>query len=265
MRGENGMEGQIISLMQQAMEAAEIVDLSYTLEPGMPVWPTHARFGAIVYETYDHGELSMHRQLSVGEHTGTHLDAPKHFFKDGSSIEEVDVRSVIGRGVRIDAGFLKPCESYTLKMLQEFEKQHGELREGDIILLHFGWEERYGLGKEAGEFLKDWAGLGGDAAQYLLEKKVSCVGTDALSLDAFGSETFPCHHMLLGAGIPILENLVNLQKLPVFSYVIGLSNKIKDGSASPIRVIALIEKDAQKASGHGETGGPPLTKDEKGA
>ena len=84
------MEGQIISLMQQAMEAAEIVDLSYTLEPGMPVWPTHARFGAIVYETYDHGELSMHRQLSFGEHTGTHLDAPKHFFKDGSSIEEVD-------------------------------------------------------------------------------------------------------------------------------------------------------------------------------
>ena len=42
------MEGQIISLMQQAMKAAEIVDLSYTLEPGMPVWPTHARFGAIV-------------------------------------------------------------------------------------------------------------------------------------------------------------------------------------------------------------------------
>ena len=236
------MDGQIISFMQQAMAVAEIVDLSYTLEPGMPVWPTHARFGAIVYETYEDGDISMHRQLSFGEHTGTHLDAPKHFFKDGSSIEEVDVRSVIGRGVMIDAGFLNPCEAYTLDMLHEFESQNGPVREGDIILLHFGWEERYGLGKDAQEFLKDWSGLGGDTAQYLLDKKVSCVGTDALSLDPFGGASYPCHDILLGAGIPILENLTNLHKLPVFSYVIGLANKIKEGSASPIRVIALTQK-----------------------
>ena len=236
------MDGQIISFMQQAMAAAEIVDLCYTLEPGMPVWPTHARFGAIVYETYEDGDISMHRQLSFGEHTGTHLDAPKHFFKDGSSIEEVDVRSVIGRGVMIDAGFLNPCEAYTLDMLHEFESQNGPVREGDIILLHFGWEERYGLGKDAQEFLKDWSGLGGDTAQYLLDKKVSCVGTDALSLDPFGGASYPCHDILLGAGIPILENLTNLHKLPVFSYVIGLANKIKEGSASPIRVIALTQK-----------------------
>lgn len=236
------MDGQIISFMQQAMAAAEIVDLSYTLEPGMPVWPTHARFGAIVYETYEDGDISMHRQLSFGEHTGTHLDAPKHFFKDGSSIEEVDVRSVIGRGVMIDAGFLNPCEAYTLDMLHEFESQNGPVREGDIILLHFGWEERYGLGKDAQEFLKDWSGLGGDTAQYLLDKKVSCVGTDALSLDPLGGASYPCHDILLGAGIPILENLTNLHKLPVFSYVIGLANKIKEGSASPIRVIALTQK-----------------------
>lgn len=242
------MDGQIISFMQQAMKAAEIVDLSYTLEPGMPVWPTHARFGAIVYETYDDGDISMHRQLSFGEHSGTHLDAPRHFFKEGKSIEEVDVRSVIGRGVMIDAGFLKPCEAYTLGMLQEFEAQNGEIKEGDIILLHFGWEERYGLGKAAQEFLKDWPGLGGGAAQYLLDKKVSCVGTDALALDPFGSETYPCHNILLGAGIPILENLTNLHKLPVFSYVIGLANKVKDGSGTPIRVIALTENALSSAA-----------------
>lgn len=237
------MDGKIISLMQQAMEAAQIIDLSYTLEPGMPVWPTHARFGAVVYESYDDGEVSMHRQLSFGEHTGTHLDAPKHFFKEGRSIAEVDVKSVIGRGVRIDADFLRPCEAYTLEMLKEFETHNGEIRAGDIVLFHFGWEERYGLGRDAKEFLKDWPGLGGDAAQYLLDKKAACAGTDALALDPFGSESYPCHSILLGAGIPILENLTNLHKLPVFSYVIGLANKVKDGSGSPIRVIALTEKE----------------------
>ena len=100
------MKEQVISLLRQALQSSDITDLSYTLEPGMPVWPTHARFGAIVYETYDEGAVSMHRQLSFGEHTGTHLDAPRHFFKDGASIAEVDATSVMGRGVMIDASFL---------------------------------------------------------------------------------------------------------------------------------------------------------------
>ena len=105
------MKEQVISLFCQAVQSANITDLSYTLEPGMPVWPTHARFGAIVYETYDEGGVSMHRQLSLGEHTGTHLDAPKHFFKDGASIAEVDVTSVMGRGVMIDASFFETVRS----------------------------------------------------------------------------------------------------------------------------------------------------------
>ncbi|MCU6748205.1 MULTISPECIES: cyclase family protein [Lachnospiraceae] len=233
------MNEQIIPLMQQVMDSADVIDLSYTMEPGMPVWPTHARFGAIIYETYDEGAVSLHRQINFGEHTGTHLDAPKHFIKGGASIEEVDVRTVIGRGVKIDASFLEPCGVYTLDMLKKFEEENGEIKQGDVILLHFGWEEKYGTGKDAEEFLKDWPGLGGDAAQYLLDKKVASVGTDALALDPFGSETYPCHYILLGSGVPIIENLTNLRKLPVFSYVIGLANKIKDGSASPIRVIAL--------------------------
>ena len=236
------MKEQVISLLRQALQSSDITDLSYTLEPGMPVWPTHARFGAIVYETYDEGAVSMHRQLAFGEHTGTHLDAPRHFFKDGASIAEVDATSVMGRGVMIDASFLEPCGTYTLDMLKEFEKENGEIEEGDIILFHFGWEEKYGIGADSGEFLKDWAGLGGDAAQYLLDKKVKAVGTDALALDPFGSEDYPCHYILLGNGISIIENLTNLHKLPIFSYVIGLANKIKDGSASPIRVIALTDK-----------------------
>lgn len=236
------MQEQIIALMRQGMAQAEIVDLSYTLEPGMPVWPTHARFGAVVYETYEEGFVSMHRQLTFGEHTGTHLDAPKHFFRDGASIEEVSTESVIGRGVLIDASFLEPRGIYTLDMLKKFEEENGAVEEGDIILMHFGWEEKYGIGREGSGFLQDWPGLGEDAARYLLEKGAASVGTDALSLDAFGSESYPCHNVLLENGVPIIENLTNLRKLPVFSFVIGLADKIKDGSASPLRIIAFIQR-----------------------
>ncbi len=234
------MNEQILSKIQKLVDDAKIIDLSYTLEQGMPVWPTHARFGAIVYETYDEGEISYHRQVSYGEHTGTHLDAPRHFFREGMSIDEVDVKSVIGRGVRIDASFLKPCEEYTVGMLKKFEEENGEIRKGDVVLFRFGWEEKYAVGKKGEEFLKDWPGLSGEAAQYLLSKEVASVGTDALALDPFGSEDYPSHQVLLGNGVPIIENLRNLKKLPVFSYVIGLANKMKDGSGSPIRIIALI-------------------------
>lgn len=237
------MEQNWIEKMEEIVANAGIVDLSYTLEPGMPVWPTHARFGAIVYETYEEGAVSMHRQVTFGEHSGTHIDAPKHFIRGGIGIDEVDVASVIGRGVKIEADFLEPCQAYTLEHLKKFEEENGPVKEGDIILLHFGWEEKYALGKEAEDFLKDWPGLSGEAAQYLMEKKVKAVGSDALALDPFGSEDYPCHTILLGHGIPILENVTNLRKLPVYSYVIGLANKIKDGSGSPIRMIALTEKE----------------------
>ncbi len=234
------MNEERLSMMQKLMDDAKIVELSYTLETGMPVWPTHARFGAVVYETYEEGGISYHRQVTYGEHTGTHLDAPRHFFKEGTDISEVDVRSVIGRGVRINAAFLGPREEYTLEMLKDFEKEHGEIRKGDVILFYFGWEDKYGLGKNGEDFLKDWPGLSGEAAQYLLDKGVASVGTDALALDPFGSEIYPSHQILLGNEVPIIENLRNLKTIPVFSYVIGLANKMKDGSGSPIRIIALV-------------------------
>lgn len=114
------MDLQMIEKIQKVVNKAEIVDLSYTLEPGMPVWSSHARFGAIVYETYDEGDVSYHRQVSYGEHTGTHIDAPRHFFREGAAIDHVKVKAVMGRGVCIDASFLKPCEEYTLDMLKAF-------------------------------------------------------------------------------------------------------------------------------------------------
>ena len=76
-----------------------------------------------------------------------------------------------------------------------------------------------------------------------MEKKVAAVGSDALSLDTFDSKTYPCHDILLGHGIPIIENIANLKGMPAFSYVIGLFSKIKDGSGSPLSLVAFTEKE----------------------
>ena len=97
-----------------------------------------------------------------------------------------------------------------------------------------------GLGPEGTGFLEDWPGLGGDAAGYLVEKGVSLVGCDTLAVDAFGSEENPAHYALLGNEVYIVENLNNLDKLPPWSLFMAFPLKVKGGSGSPVRAVALV-------------------------
>jgi kynurenine formamidase len=229
-----------IELMEHVVTHARVLDLTHTLEPGMPAWPTQARYGSVVYESYDWGDAAIHSMITMSEHTGTHIDAPKHFIKGGCPVDELPPALVMGRGVNVNAAFEEPRGIFNLAGLKKFEAEYGEIRKGDIVMFRFGWDSKYRLAPDAGEYLRDWPGLGPDAAEYLAGRQVAAAGCDTLALDPDGSDN-PCHSILLGKGIPILENIDNLSMLPVFSYVVGLPNKFKGGSGSPIRLIAFVD------------------------
>ena len=233
-------EKSYIEILEEIIKGAEVVDLSYALQEYMPAWPTQARFGSVIYESYDYGGAALHSMITMSEHTGTHIDAPKHFVKGGRAIDELALTSVMGRGVHIDA--LKIAEKGLLgsDAFRAFEKEHGEIKKGDIVMIRFGWDKKYRLQPDANEYLTNWPGLSKEAAEYLAEREIGALGCDTLSIDAYGTRDYSAHHVLLGRGIPVIENIVNLEKLPAFSYVIGLPNKFKDGSGSPIRLIALV-------------------------
>ena len=108
-------------------------------------------------------------------------------------------------------------------------------------MIRFGWEDKYAILPEDKGFLRDWPGLSEEAARYLAEKGVAVVGCDTLALDAFGVKRYISHEILLGQGIPIMENLRNLGELPPFCAVVGLQNKFKGGSGSPIRLVAFVQ------------------------
>jgi kynurenine formamidase len=222
-----------------ASESMKAFDLTWTLEEGMPSWPTQARYGSTIYESYEYGDDALHSGVLMSEHTGTHIDAPAHFVKGALTIDKLPVTQIIGRGVNIDATETAPRGLFTLSSLKAFEAENDVIKQGDIVMFRFGWDDKYGLGGGAAEFLRDWPGLDKEAASYLRDKKVAVVGCDALSIDAFESAGDLCHHVLLGGGIPIIENICNLKILPTFSFVIGLPNKFKDGSGSPIRLVAF--------------------------
>ncbi len=231
-----------IDRLEGVLESVDMIDLSHTLESGMPVWPTHARYGSVVHESYDNGDPSLCSMVMMSEHAGTHIDAPRHFVKGATPVDKLPLDAVVGRCVTIDASHLAPCRSYSLEELRAFEKKNGSIQKSDIVLYRFGWEDKYALQPNSAAFLKDWPGLSGEAGAWLKDVGVKAVGTDAMSLDAFGSDN-PCHHILLGAGIPILENVCNLHRLPVHSYVMGFPNKFGGGSASPLRLVAFVGKE----------------------
>jgi kynurenine formamidase len=234
-------EKSCIEYLEYVITHAGIIDLTYTMETGMPAWPTQARYGSVLHESYDWGDVALHSMITMSEHTGTHIDAPKHFIKGGSSVDNLPPTTVMGRGVNVDATFLVPRGTLGYRDIKEFEAKKGEIKKGDVVMFRFGWDKKYRIQPDGGEYLRDWPGLAGETAEYLVEKNIAAAGCDTLALDAFGSDTNPAHHILLGKGIPIIENIYNLSKLAVFSYVVGLPNKFKDGSGSPLRLIAFVD------------------------
>ena len=222
------------------------VDLSHTLEEGIPAWPTHARFGKTLYEDYAAGDVARHYGLTMDEHTGTHVDAPLHFIPEGPAhygVDEVPLERLAVRAATIDATGLGPDGLLNAEPIRVWEEEHGPIESGDGVLIHYGWEDRWATGPGGRRFLEDWPGLGGEAAEYLAQKGVSLVGCDTVSVDARASaENNPAHHALLGNEVYVVENLKNLGGLPSFCLFVAFPLKIAGGSGSPVRAVAIVPR-----------------------
>ncbi len=221
------------------------IDLSHTLEEGIPAWPTHARFSSVLYESQELGDVATHHGLTISEHTGTHMDAPLHFVPEGpahSGTDEIPLERLAGRAATIDATTLGPDDLLGVDRVQMWEDEHGPIERGDRVLVRYGWDERWTTGPGGRRFLEDWPGLSGEAAEYLVGKGVALVGCDTLAVDAAGSLENPAHHALLGNEVYVVENLKNLDRLPPFCLFVAFPLKIKGGSGSPVRAVALVPR-----------------------
>ena len=235
-----------LSTLVATLRGAKVIDLSQTLEEHMPHFPTHAKFFRNLWGSYWHGERSLHYQLVMHEHNGTHVDAPAHFISDTKpqahvTMERVPVASLVGRGARLDCGGMKEGDYVSKDFIQAWEARHGALGRGDIVLFNFGWSEHWKLRPEHARYTKDWPGVSMDAAEYLVQKSVAALGVDALSPDppaALASN--PIHPFVLEKQVLIIENLTNLEQLSDFFLFAALPLKIRGGSGSPIRAVAFV-------------------------
>lgn len=237
---------------------ARLVDLSHAYDEDTIYWPTEGGF--VLEKEYDGitpgGFYYAANRLSTPEHGGTHIDAPIHFAKGGSPVDQIPLDRLIGPGVVIDVSdaCLKDRDhSVDLGDLAAWERAHGSIPRGAVVLLFTGWSrfwpdrERYLGTSERGEAAVaklHFPGLGPEAAAWLIEQRtIRAVGIDTASIDHGPSTTFATHRTLFAREVPAFENLGNLDALPATgATVIALPMKIRGGSGGPLRAVAVVPR-----------------------
>jgi kynurenine formamidase len=255
----------VLSALTEALHSAtvEVIDLTAPLSASTPVIKLPEPFGNTVpfglreISRYDErGPAWYWNDISTGEHTGTHFDAPVHWVtgKDGEDVSQVPVRSLIAPAVVLDfsaQAAADPDFLLQIEHVQEWERAHGALPDGGWLLYRTGWDarsddqERFLNANETGPHTP---GISVDCAKWLagqtpiLGLGTETVGTDAGTAHSF-DPPFPCHSMLLGAGKYGLTQLQNVARLPVRGAVLVVTPlPIIGGSGSPCRALALVER-----------------------
>jgi kynurenine formamidase len=214
-----------------------IIDLSYPVDEDSP------REGPIgPAKIYDTATMEkdgyFESRIDVSGHYSTHIDAPALMYADGAVVADLKIEQLIGKAVLMDFSDLNPGDEITKGLLETWIHKHGEVK-GMIVFLFTGMQRIVGTP----EFIENWIGLTEEAAEFLASKGIKAVGTDACNIDCVAGRLveFPAHHTFLRYGIPNVENLYNLDKLPTYGFfVIIAPMKLKKSSGAPARVIALV-------------------------
>ncbi len=231
---------------------AKIVDLSARLENEAPIWPSHPPL--VIHKTITHEKDGYFtNSIFMPEHVGTHVDASAHIHADqpDATIDVAPLENLIGSACVIDVSALNlgPGETLGEQQILDWEAKNGRIQDGEIVLINFGWYAKHWKMNAAGKYyVNNQPGLDGPAVKLLFERGAKALGSDLTNTDTpnvngVGAHSYAHNDYFLKFGRPLIETLVNLETLPPRVLFIALPLKIKGGSGSPIRPIAIIPTD----------------------
>jgi len=225
-----------------------VLDLSYAINDKLVPWPGDEKFFEAKVNATIEKNGYFTRSFWMLEHYGTHLDAPAHFPPGKTTVDQIPVKQLFGPAVVIDVRVESNNDAdYQLPAtrIEDWEKKHGRIPEGAIVLLRTGWAsrwpdvERYRNQDAKGKM--HFPGFSVEAAKLLISRRVSGLGCDTLSIDYGASADFAVHHLALGAGLYHLENLADMSEVPEASAVLIVAPiKLEGGSGGAVRVFALL-------------------------
>ncbi len=237
------------------LATARVVDLTHAFDDKTIYWPTSPsafELTSLSYGPTPGGWFYASNSFCTPEHGGTHLDAPIHFARDGLTADRIPVRRLIAPAAVIDVrgkAAADPDYRLTLADVRDWEKAHGAIAAGTIVLLQTGWSARW---PDRKAYMGDdtpgdashlhFPSYGKEAAEVLVhDRKVGALGVDTASIDYGPSKDFIVHQIANGAGVPGFENVARLDELPASgAWIVALPMKIAGGSGGPLRIVALL-------------------------
>jgi kynurenine formamidase len=243
--------------------SVEVIDLTAPLTSTTPVlqlpepFANTRPFALHELSRYDErGPAWYWNDITTGEHTGTHVDAPNHWVtgRDGADVASIPPRHLVAPAVVLDASEQAAADPDFLLSsdhIQQWTKTHGPLPDGGWLLYRTGWDERSDSQERflnANETGPHTPGVSVECARWLAEESpVMGIGTETVGTDAGTAHSFdppfPCHAAMLGAGKYGLTQLQNLASLPATGVVLIVTPlPITGGSGSPCRALALVDR-----------------------
>ena len=243
--------------------SVEIVDLTQPLTESTPVIklpPPFANTPGLTREEISHyddrGPAWAWYTLTIGEHVGTHLDAPIHWVtgKDGADVGSIAPAQLIGPACVVDKTLETDEDNgylLTVADLEAWEAEHGRVPDGAWVLFRTGWGSRANdevAFLNAGDSGPVTPGPDVEASSWLAtERAIAGFGVETVGIDAGAAggfdPPFPLHNFLLGAGRLGLTQLANLERLPITGALLVVAPlRLVGGTGSPSRVFAFVPR-----------------------
>ena len=213
-------------MTNKAMNNLHWIDISVPLRNAMVHWPGDPEVQIKRVQDVDNGDSHTLSQISMGSHTGTHMDAPLHFIKKGTSIDRLPLETTIGRARVIE---IQDTESIKPQELSG----HG-IRRAERILFKTRNSSRVW---RTNVFTENFVFISNEAARFLVRRGVSVIGIDYLSVGGFKHEGGEVHRTLLQAGIWIIEGLDLSLVRPGRYDLICLPLKLEHADGAPARAL----------------------------
>jgi kynurenine formamidase len=210
------------------------VDLTLTISQDIPSFPGSPKPHFIQWAEIKKEKYNL-EMLFLSTHTGTHVDAPYHFIKNGKKIHQINPERFVCNALLIR---VRGTANYkiTKNDIIQFESKYGPIPAKSAVVFHTGWNGNLARS----EFFEKNPGLSESAARYLSSKRISLVGIDSPSIDIGSDMSFSSHKILLKSDVLILENLCNLDKIKKTHFgIIALPLKIHGATGSPVRAVAF--------------------------
>ncbi|MGD1938109.1 MAG: cyclase family protein [Cyanophyceae cyanobacterium] len=232
-----------------SLSYSRVISLSHPIHPQIPHWSGDplTEFSAIA--TWERDGYLL-RKVEIGEHSATHINAPRSFAPEGRGLDDIPPEQLILPAVCVDVrDRCKGNRDYQIQNadIERWEGCYGQISPGVLVIAHTGWQEEWAdsegfLGNGDREDQLHFPGFAENTAEFLLQQRqIAGIGIDTHGVDPGTSETFGVNRRILAANAIVLECLTQLDQLPaVGSTVIVGALPLVNGSGSPVQVLALL-------------------------